>query len=63
MVAASDPLRVGKYISPATVYGIDCNLVAGLLDEVYVYDTELTHAEVAALYADQGRKRAPRLRL
>ena len=35
MVAASDPLRVGKYISPATVYGIDCNLVAGLLDEVY----------------------------
>ena len=59
MVAASDPLRVGKYISPATVYGIDCNLVAGLLDEVYVYDTELTHAEVAALYADKDASGHP----
>lgn len=53
MVPASDPLRVGKYISPATVYGLDCNLVAGLLDEVYIYGEQLTHAEVKALYADR----------
>ncbi len=53
IVASSDPLRVGKYIDPATVYGLDCNLVAGLLDEVYIYGEQLTHAEVKALYNDK----------
>ena len=53
IVPSSDPLRIGKYIDPATVYGIDCNLVAGLLDEGYIYGEQLTHAEVKALYADR----------
>ena len=53
IVASSDPLRVGKYIDPATVYGIDCNLVAGLLDEVCIYDRQISHAEAKALYEDK----------
>ena len=53
IVPSSDPLRIGKYIDPASVYGIDCNLVAGLLDEVYIYETELSHAQVKALYEDK----------
>lgn len=53
IVASSDPLRVGKYIDPSTVYGIDCNLVAGLLDEVCIYDRQISHAEAKALYEDK----------
>lgn len=52
IVASSDPLRIGKYIDPANVH-IDCNLVAGLLDEVYIYGEQLTHAQVKTLYADK----------
>lgn len=59
IIASSDPLRVGKYIDPATVYGIDCNLVAGLLDEVRVYDKQLSHSEVQTLYADKDASGHP----
>lgn len=59
IVASSDPLRVGKYIDPATVYGIDCNLVAGLLDEVYVYDRQLSHVEVRGIYEDKDETGHP----
>ncbi len=53
MVSSSDPLRVGKYIDPATVYGLDCNHVAGLLDEVRIYEKQLTNAQVVALYNEK----------
>ena len=52
IISTEEPLRVGSYVSPQIEFGIKRQLTCGLLDEVRIYSSALTPAEVKAVYSD-----------
>ncbi|MDE6398690.1 MAG: hypothetical protein K2L51_05160, partial [Clostridiales bacterium] len=48
---SNEPFTVGQFVAAASAGSYKRNTVAGLLDEVRMYDGELPAADVAALYA------------
>jgi len=52
IIKTEEPLRVGAYVSPQIEFGVDRQMISGLLDEVRIYSKSLTPKEVKALYND-----------
>lgn len=52
IIASEEPLYIGRYTNPMIEYGINRQMVGGLLDEIKIYKSSLTAAEVKGLYAD-----------
>ncbi len=52
IIGSEDPLYIGKFVNPVTEFGIDRQLVSGLLDEVKIYNFSLSPKEIREVYAD-----------
>lgn len=52
IISSEDPLYIGRFTSPVLEYGIDRQLVGGLLDEVKIYSAPLTPKDIREVYAD-----------
>ncbi len=52
IVLSDEPLYIGRYANPTKIYGLDTQMVAGLLDEVRIYDVSLSPKQTEALYLE-----------
>lgn len=50
IIATEQPLYIGKYCSPMTEYGVDRQMMSGLLDEVRIYSISLSPNEIKEKY-------------
>lgn len=58
---SSDKLLIGKYRTPSVVFGVDRQMVGGLLDEVKIYENSLNNLGVKALYKEGAELGHPAL--
>ncbi|MGN1053434.1 MAG: GH32 C-terminal domain-containing protein [Candidatus Scatosoma sp.] len=59
IISTEKPLYVGKYCSPVYEFGVERQMISGLLDAVKIYDAALTPAEAKAEYKDVARNGHP----
>ena len=52
IISSQEPLYAGKYVSPMVEFGVDRQMIAGLLDEVKIYSESLSPAKVKEIYSD-----------
>lgn len=52
IIYTEEPLRIGCYVSPQIEFGIKRQMVSGLLDEVQIYSSALSPADVVDIYKD-----------
>ena len=50
IIPSAEPLYVGSYVSPLIEYGVNRQMVSGLLDEISVYENSLTPKEQKSLF-------------
>ena len=52
IIYTEEPLRIGSYVSPQIEFGIDRQMISGLLDEVSIYSASLTPKDIVEIYKD-----------
>ena len=52
IIYTEEPLRIGAYVSPQIEFGINRQMVSGLLDEVQIYSSALTPKDIVEIYND-----------
>ena len=52
IIYTEEPLRIGAYVSPQIEFGINRQMVSGLLDEVQIYSSALTPKDIVEIYKD-----------
>ena len=52
IVDSEDALYIGQFVNPVIEFGIDRQLVSGLLDEVRIYSASLSPKEIREVYGD-----------
>ncbi len=61
IINSEDPLYIGRFVNPVTEFGIDRQLVSGLLDEVEIYKSSLSPKEIREVYGDTDFEGHPAL--
>ena len=61
IINSEDPLYIGRFVNPVTEFGIDRQLVSGLLDEVEIYKSSLSPKEIREVYGDTDLEGHPAL--
>lgn len=51
IISSEEPLYIGRYANPMVEFGIDRQMISGLLDEVRIYGSALSPKEVKSDYA------------
>ncbi|MBQ8395259.1 MAG: GH32 C-terminal domain-containing protein [Clostridia bacterium] len=51
IISSDEPLYIGRYANPMVEFGIERQMISGLLDEVRIYESALSPAEVNKDYA------------
>lgn len=61
IIYTEEPLRIGRYVSPQIEFGVERQMIAGLLDEVQIYSSALSPKEVGNIYKDVDGQGHPQL--
>ena len=61
LIDSEEPLYIGRYVSPQIEFGVERQMISGLLDEVSVYSDALTPKEINGIYSDTDYSGHPTL--
>ena len=61
IIYTEEPLRIGRYVSPQIEFGVERQMISGLLDEVQIYSSALSPKEVGNIYRDVDCQGHPQL--